>query len=111
MKKNEQRTSNANFLDAFANAINGIVNVIALGSSFLCGAFVPLRWLPSSVLTIAKFLPTYYYVKSNSIITTLEEINFTTLKPVLINMGILLGSAVVFMILSNVVSNRKRKIG
>ena len=28
MKKNEQRTSNANFLDAFANAINGIVYAI-----------------------------------------------------------------------------------
>ena len=35
------------------NAVNGIVNVVALGSSFLCGAFVPMRWLPDSVLKIA----------------------------------------------------------
>ena len=35
------------------NAINGIVNVIALGSSFLCGAFVPMQWLPDTVLKIA----------------------------------------------------------
>ena len=27
------------------NAINGIVNVVALGSAFLCGAFVPAQWL------------------------------------------------------------------
>ncbi len=32
------------------NAINGIVNVVALGSSFLCGAFVPIEWLPDTVL-------------------------------------------------------------
>ena len=93
------------------DAVNGITNVVGIGTSFLCGVFVPLEYLPNSVVNIAHALPTYYYVKSNTIITTLEEINFTTLKPVLINMGILLGSAVVFMILSNVVSNRKRKIG
>lgn len=93
------------------DAVNGITNVVGIGTSFLCGVFVPLEYLPNSVVNIAHVLPTYYYVKSNTIITTLEEINFTTLKPVLINMGILLGSAVVFMILSNVVSNRKRKIG
>lgn len=93
------------------DAVNGITNVVGIGTSFLCGVFVPLEYLPNSVVNIAHVLPTYYYVKSNSIITTLEEINFTTLKPVLINMGILLGSAVVFMILSNIVSRRKRKIG
>ncbi len=93
------------------DAVNGITNVVGIGTSFLCGVFVPLEYLPNSVVNIAHALPTYYYVKSNSIITTLEEINFTTLKPVLINMGILLGSAVVFMILSNIVSRRKRKIG
>jgi len=93
------------------DAVNGITNVVGLGTSFLCGVFVPLEYLPNSVVNIAHALPTYYYVKSNTIITTLEEINFTTLKPVLINMGILLGSAVVFIILSNIVSKRKRKIG
>lgn len=93
------------------DAVNGITNVVGIGTSFLCGVFVPLEYLPNSVVNIAHALPTYYYVKSNTIITTLEEINFTTLKPVLINMCILLGSAVVFIILSNIVSKRKRKIG
>jgi len=37
-------------------AINGIVNVIALGSSFLCGAFVPLEFLPSFVLKIHLYI-------------------------------------------------------
>ena len=93
------------------DVVNGVTNVVGLGTSFLCGVFVPLEYLPDGVISMAHLLPTYYYVKSNTIITTLEEININTLQPVLINMGILLGSAVVFIILSNIVSNRKRKIG
>ena len=93
------------------DAVNGITNVIGIGTCFLCGVFVPLDYLPNSVITIAHALPTYYYVKSNSILTTLEEVNIETLKPVFINMGVLIGSAVIFIILSNIVSNRRRKIG
>lgn len=93
------------------DVVNGVTYVVSIGASFLCGVFVPLEYLPDGVVKLAHVLPTYYYVKSNSIITTLEKVNMTTLKPVLINSSILLGSALVFMILSNIVSNKKRKIG
>ena len=93
------------------DVVNGVTYVVSIGASFLCGVFVPLEYLPDGVVKLAHVLPTYYYVKSNSIITTLEEINMTTLKPLLMNSAILLGSALVFMILSNIVSNKKRKIG
>ena len=93
------------------DAVNGITNIIALGTPFFCGVFVPLAYLPDSVIKIAHCLPTYYYVKSNSIITSLEEINFNTLQPVLINMAILISFAILFVILSNIVSNKRRKIG
>lgn len=93
------------------NAINGIVNVVALGSSFLCGAFVPMEWLPDSVLTIAHILPSYYYISSNEMISGLEVINFETIKPILTNMGIVLIFAIVFIVITNIVSKRKRKIG
>ncbi len=93
------------------NAINGIVNVIALGSSFLCGSFVPMEWLPDTVLKIAHVLPSYYYISSNEIITKLETINLETIRPVLINMAIVLLFATVFVIITNVISKRKRKIG
>lgn len=92
-------------------AINGIVNVIALGSSFLCGAFVPMEWLPDFVLNIAHLLPTYYYISTNEILKTLEEFKMETVKPILINMGMMLGFAIVFIILANRVSKRKRTIG
>lgn len=91
-------------------AINGIVNVVALGSSFLCGAFVPMEWLPDSVLKIAHTLHTYYYISTNEALKTLEKFNFATLKHLIVNMVIMLGFAIVFIILANVVSRRKRKI-
>lgn len=92
------------------NAINGIVNVIALGSSFLCGAFVPMEFLPKSVLTIAKILPSYWYIKTNELLTEIETFTLETVKPLLINMGILILFSILFIILTNLVSKKKRKI-
>lgn len=92
------------------NAINGIVNVVALGSSFLCGAFVPMEWLPDSVLKIAHILPSYYYISTNEALKELEVINLETLKPILANMGILLGFAMGFVILRNILSKKKENL-
>ena len=92
-------------------AINGIVNVIALGSSFLCGVFVPMKWLPDTILQIAHVIPTYYYVSINDALQTLEQFNLETLKPILINMGVLAAFSVFFVILTNIVARRRRKIG
>lgn len=89
-------------------AINGIVNVVALGSSFICGVFVPMRWLPASVLKMAHLLPTYYYVSTNEALKTIEQFNIQTLKPLIINMAIILCFAIFFILLTNVVSKRKR---
>ncbi len=93
------------------NAVTGIVNVVAIGSSFLCGVFVPLQYLPESVKTMAHVLPTYYYVNNNDLISGLEIFNSETLKPVITNIGILLIFTVVFIIISNYVASKKRKIG
>ncbi|MEI3508497.1 MAG: ABC transporter permease [Bacilli bacterium] len=92
-------------------AINGIVNVVALGSSFLCGAFVPMMWLPDLVLTIAHVLPSYYYISTNEAIKSLESFDFETLRPIFTNM-IILGLFIIgFIIVTNIVSHKKRKIG
>lgn len=92
-------------------AINGIVNVVALGSSFLCGAFVPTEWLPDSVLKVAHILPSYWYIQSNESLKTLETISIETLKPILVNMGVLIGFTVVFIIITNIVSKKKQRVG
>lgn len=91
-------------------AISGLMTVIALGSSFLCGVFVPLEYLPDVVISIAKVLPTYYFVDANNKIASLENINIDTLKPILINMLILILFATVFIIITNIISKKKQKI-
>lgn len=92
------------------NAINGIVNVIALGSSFLCGAFVPMEWIPDTVLKIAHILPSYWYIKANELLKTVEIFNFDTLKPIVINMLVVVAFSILFIVITNVVSAKKRKI-
>lgn len=91
------------------DAINGIVNVIALGSSFLCGAFVPMAFLPDAALKIAHVLPSYWFIKTNESIKGLELINLETLKPIFISMLVVISFSVVFVILSNIISAKKRK--
>ena len=90
------------------NAINGIVNVVALGSSFLCGSFVPMEWLPDVVLKIAHVLPSYWYIKSNELLTSIEVFNMDTLKPIFINMIVILIFTLVFIIITNIVSKKKQ---
>ncbi len=91
-------------------AINGIVNVIALGSAFLCGAFVPREFLPQSVLTLAHIFPSYYYIYSNDLLKTMETISIHTLKPVLFQYLMLLVFAFVFILCNNMISKYKQKL-
>lgn len=93
------------------NAISGIVNVVALGSSFLCGAFVPTEYLPKSVIKIAHILPTYYYVNTNDLLKEVEAFNIDVLKPIIINMIVIIIFIIIFIILTNIISRYKRKIG
>ena len=92
------------------NAVNGIMNVVALGSSFLCGAFVPLEFLPESVKFIAHALPSFYYIDSNYKIKALEGFSLGEMAPVLINMGIMLGFAILFVILANIIAKKKQRV-
>ena len=91
------------------NAISGIVNVIALGSAFLCGAFVPAEYLPSSVLNFAHILPSYYYINSNDLLKNIDVINISSMQPIIINMIIIIMFSILFIILNNVVTRKKRK--
>lgn len=93
------------------NAINGLVNIIALGSSFLCGAFVPMEYIPENVLKIAHIIPTYYYTCNNELIAKLEEISFSTLTPYFKNIGLLLIFGIVFIVTANFITRKNRKVG
>lgn len=91
------------------NAINGIVNVVALGSCFLCGAFVPAEMLPDLVLKIAHVLPSYWFINANNLIAGTEQLNAETLQPIFFNMGVVLCFSLLFVIITNFISKRKRK--
>ena len=90
------------------NAVNGIVNVVALGSSFLCGAFVPTSMLPDFVLKIAHILPSYWFIKTNEMLKEMKVFTFDTLKPILTNMFIVICFSIIFIIITNVFSSKKR---
>lgn len=56
-----------------SNVLNMAANVIGLGMSFLCGIFVPQYLLGDTVLTIAHFLPAYWYVRNSNMIGGFSE--------------------------------------
>lgn len=88
-------------------AINGIINVIALGSSFICGAFVPQQFLGDFVLSISRILPSYWYIKNNNIIAGISLVNNDTLQPIFVNMLIVFGFGILFFCITNVVNRYK----
>lgn len=92
------------------DAVTGVVNVVALGSSFLCGAFVPASMLPSWVLGIAHILPAYWFINSNDRLSEIEQFDLSSLQPIFINMIVLIGFAGLFFVLSVLVSRRKQRI-
>mgnify|MGYP004531857919 FL=1 len=90
------------------NAITGIVNVVALGQAFLCGAFIPTEFMPSSVLKMAHILPAYWYNNTNDLLSSINEINISSLKPILINSGVLILFSLVFIVINNLVTKKKQ---
>lgn len=89
-------------------AVSGIVNVVSLSQAFLCGAFIPVMWMPDSVLKLAHVLPAYYYINSNELLASLEVLGFSNLKPIFINMGVMILFIVIFIILNNIFSKKKQ---
>lgn len=70
--------------------ISGACNVFALGSSFICGSFIPQNMLSPSVLNIAKCFPSYWLIKNNEMIVTLTQFDFSSCREIYINMLIII---------------------
>lgn len=92
------------------NAIGGIVNVVALGSSFLCGCFVPISYLPNYVLKIAKILPSYYFVTNNELTKSIEIFSWSNIKPLFINNIVIVTFCILFVIITNFINKKKQII-
>lgn len=79
-------------------SLSRIMNIVALGSSFLSGAFVPQAFLGKTALSIARFLPSYYYISNNN-----SLINNADLASIMPNMMIMLGFSAIFIVLTLII--------
>ena len=93
-----------------AGAVNGVQNVLALSTSFLCGAFVPIEYMPESVVFFAHALPSYYYIDANSRIMNLPDYSFESMLPVFLEMAVVAGFAILLIVIANVISKKRQKI-
>ena len=91
------------------NALMAIINIVSIGSSFMCGVFVPAEWMPDAVVALAHVFPSFYYVDNNRIFASLEKFDGEHLAPVLLNFGILIAFTVAMIILNNIVTKKKQK--
>lgn len=84
------------------NAVQGVMNVVALGSSFLCGAFVPQEFLGTTALTLARGLPSFYYIQNNNQLLTSPH-----LSTILPNLLILCAFSLAFISVSLLAARRR----
>lgn len=89
-------------------ALSAAANVISLGTCFISGVFVPQAYLGNTVLRIASFTPTYWYVKANNDIVNMVNFKMENLLPVFMNMLIVLGFAAAMLAVTLVVIKQKR---
>lgn len=88
--------------------LNGISNIVGLGSSFLCGAFVPLSMIGENILVISRFLPSYWYVKLNDSLTSAVHVGDALLQEAFMTYGILLLFAAAFLCIALVIMKNRR---
>lgn len=83
--------------------VNGIGTVISLGTSFISGVFVPQEFLSEKALLIAKFFPTYYFVRINErSINSFVDIRYEMLMQLMFGL--------VFLVMGLYISKVKEKV-
>ena len=68
--------------------INMIITPVSLGLCFLGGVFVQINVMGEQIKNIAKFLPTYWYMTVNNLLTDYAEITGSIRTEVLTCIGI-----------------------
>lgn len=88
--------------------LNGISNIVGLGSSFMGGAFVPQSVITDNILIIAQFLPTYWYVKLNDALTSASTLDTDLWQSAGLTYGILLLFAIAFFCIALVIMKHRQ---
>ena len=89
-------------------SVDMIANTVSLGMSFLCGVFVPQYLLSSTVLSIGKFLPAYWYVRANNMLSGVSGEIFTMNK-FMTYIGIEFGFVIAFFCMTMLISKTKQR--
>lgn len=87
------------------NAVNMYVNAIGLGSSFICGIFVPRQFLATGVINAGRFFPAYWYVNVEE---AASNINAASTSTIVTGLGVQLLFALALMTIALVIGNRKK---
>lgn len=90
------------------NAQSAIANVLSLGTCFISGVFVPQDYLGKTVLNIASFTPTYWYVNAVNALNGTAGVTAAEVQTVAKNVFIQLGFAVALLAVALVVAKNKR---
>jgi len=72
-------TTIAVFISSFEpkdNIVSLITQLLGLGMSFFCGVFIPREVLSNGVISVARFLPAYWYVSANEMIAEVTPYSF-----------------------------------
>jgi ABC-2 type transport system permease protein len=89
------------------NIISALSNIFGLGSSFLCGIFVPRELLGEEVSIIGKFFPTYWYINVNEALAcTPEDANATIATGLTIQLLFIIAIFILGMV-ANRLKNKK----
>mgnify|MGYP000876395088 CR=1 FL=1 len=86
----------------------GAINVITMGMSFLGGVFVPQQVMSKQVLAVAKFLPSYWFIRANDAIGGLSRFTGDSLRPIYGSILIQLGFAIAIFSVTLLLSKERR---
>jgi len=87
-----------------SNSQNAAANILTLGLCFLGGVFVPLEMLGDGMLSVARFLPTYWNVTALERIYLLTSFGSETMTPIWQAMAIQLAFAAAILCITLVLS-------
>ena len=90
-------------------ALGAIINVVALASAFLCGAFIPRELMPDAVVAIGKVLPSFYYIDNNNALAEMTSFTGATASQFWENIGVQVGYALALWIGAAILTHLHRR--
>lgn len=91
-------------------ALGAIINVVALASAFLCGAFIPRELMPDAVVAIGKVLPSFYYIDNNNALAEMTSFTGATASQFWENIGVQVGYALALWIGAAILTRLQRRV-